>query len=994
MSESNRGPSEASTLRQGALRLRASSVVLALIVLVGSALAFLQGPRFAIDAVSSPGPTELGWWLYPLEAEPSDRLPSISGSLGDVAITPEGEVLAVGDGGLLLRSTDAGVTWKQTPIMIARVAEPAIKAAVPAAAKGVQQAPLRDETPDAAADSPFTGDLVEIQVARRGEKPSIILGSRGGNLLTSTEAGRSWVIRANPLVKPGTRSVSALAAEHPVEFDRSLPPGGASWFPKDHAVLNINAPSLPAGPVPWDTRAAAVASGDEGRLEGQAFAVGGHGGIATIYRSVDGGRTWIPATRLRLALYGNGRLWPAPWYAVLLLVVLVAVGLTRRQPPYTEVRGIDDTLVSDAPLTAKDAARFAGSSTAYALSAFLRNEKTDPPLTIAITGAWGSGKSSLMNVLKEDVETCGFRPVWFNAWHHQQEEHLLAALLESVRSQAVPPWWTWSGLVFRCRLLHRRSRRWLILSLALLLLAGFPAGSYLRNGMASLRADIESLHGVWSDVLVVFSGEAARPPGIESVVKDVMQLVEQSMSQAKAASAPPVYATRPVAAMVAALVLVGMLLRGLRAFGVNPAELMASASKRGSISDLGAQAGFRHQFANEFADVTAALRPRTLMIFIDDLDRCQPDNVLKVLEAVNFLVSSGKCFLVLGMDRERVVPAVAVGFESLLDYLPADVDADGKEDGKEVRLRRHAELYLEKLINIEVPVPVVGDRAGIIAPLEQPPAVSVPLRPWWWRGSVGLTAAARAAWRVPGVVPILALAMTITLGYWMAAPSTRLTVEPTVPATAEVTSSSTVEDPEAPMRPESGTPATIISDHPAGGHRWELILVGMVLALGTVLAAAGTRSDVVVRDSPAFAKALAIWKPAVNAHAATPRVAKRLLNRIRYYAMCQREHRPFPSYGQRALAWLRGLMGKEGPTIVPYRSDRIPDEALVAIGVMTLVDPQWAAHPNHIGVMTLKGELGEVGVVIDGCLRVHRETFTDPRVYAERFAAMSATITT
>ena len=61
-----------------------------------------------------------------------------------------------------------------------------------------------------------------------------------------------------------------------------------------------------------------------------------------------------------------------------------------------------------------------------------------PPLTIAVTGEWGSGKSSLMNLLRVDLRRYGFRPVWFNAWHHQKEENLLASLLEMVRSQADP----------------------------------------------------------------------------------------------------------------------------------------------------------------------------------------------------------------------------------------------------------------------------------------------------------------------------------------------------------------------------------------------------------------------------------------------------------------------------------------------------------------------------------------------------------------------------
>src|SRR5262249_34027287 len=48
--------------------------------------------------------------------------------------------------------------------------------------------------------------------------------------------------------------------------------------------------------------------------------------------------------------------------------------------------------------------------------------------------------------------------VWFNAWHHQREEHLFAALLEAVRRQAVPSLLRWAGVVVRFRLFWGRVR--------------------------------------------------------------------------------------------------------------------------------------------------------------------------------------------------------------------------------------------------------------------------------------------------------------------------------------------------------------------------------------------------------------------------------------------------------------------------------------------------------------------------------------------------------
>ena len=46
---------------------------------------------------------------------------------------------------------------------------------------------------------------------------------------------------------------------------------------------------------------------------------------------------------------------------------------------------------------------------------------TDTPITIALQGEWGSGKTSLMNLLRWnlcDVEGAEFYPIWINTWQY------------------------------------------------------------------------------------------------------------------------------------------------------------------------------------------------------------------------------------------------------------------------------------------------------------------------------------------------------------------------------------------------------------------------------------------------------------------------------------------------------------------------------------------------------------------------------------------------
>lgn len=93
---------------------------------------------------------------------------------------------------------------------------------------------------------------------------------------------------------------------------------------------------------------------------------------------------------------------------------------------------------------------------AVQLSRFLRNVQTRPPLVIGVSGGWGSGKTSLMNLLYEDLDSRNNSAIWFNAWHHQHEHHLLASLFEAIRTRAIPPFLSLHGVWFRARLVLPR----------------------------------------------------------------------------------------------------------------------------------------------------------------------------------------------------------------------------------------------------------------------------------------------------------------------------------------------------------------------------------------------------------------------------------------------------------------------------------------------------------------------------------------------------------
>jgi tetratricopeptide (TPR) repeat protein len=351
-------------------------------------------------------------------------------------------------------------------------------------------------------------------------------------------------------------------------------------------------------------------------------------------------------------------------------------------------------------------------SYARTIASLITHDETKPPLTIGIKAPWGSGKTSLMKMvqeildgdaaiteensaersnrgeasftlkgilegLKETTNPDRLQPkesekgrlykispratVWFNAWKYQTSEQIWAGLAHCIISQIAARLPKKKREVFWLKL-HAR-----------------------RVDVAQVRQQAYQL--VFREFL---------PKGLAYGIGLVLFLIVSILSK--------------LGYHIPELGTLGITLGGVL-HGLSTMRDKFSEKVSGSFRDLvrepnyEGKMGFLHLVESDVREVLdlVATPESPLVIFVDDLDRCDPSKVAEVVQAINLFLSGDypNCIFVLGMEPSMVAAALEVANKDIIKKLEELSLVDG-----------HVPVgwrFMEKIIQLPIVVPPPTD---------------------------------------------------------------------------------------------------------------------------------------------------------------------------------------------------------------------------------------------------------------------------------------------
>jgi len=403
------------------------------------------------------------------------------------------------------------------------------------------------------------------------------------------------------------------------------------------------------------------------------------------------------------------------------------------------------------PFTAND--RWAETDTlgywvyVHAIYNFLIHPKTKAPLTVSIQAPWGGGKTSIMRMIQARLDYNEYKKtlesiygqfsseekksdftkevsnillgdftkilreifpkkidfgisenerltVWFNAWKYDSTKEVWAGLADSIIRQLTD------------RLdKEQREQFWILVNKD-------------RLNASSIDNDIKSrIFKTWVSKVKRWLWQVITALG-SSIGYTFLASINFAFAQNNENFTSPSEISLPEPSLEVVLGTMGIIGSGL--FGIVRGSLDNIRSRKEvknepasmtfqeylDIPNYGKEAGFVHRVDEDLRRILKIIQEKyhkPITIFIDDLDRCPPNRVAEVVEAVNRFLSAEfpGCFFVLGMDPELVAAALEEAHSKVIAKLP--------------RHAKHTPIgwrFMDKFVQLPViiPPPEVKDR--------------------------------------------------------------------------------------------------------------------------------------------------------------------------------------------------------------------------------------------------------------------------------------------
>jgi KAP family P-loop domain len=321
-------------------------------------------------------------------------------------------------------------------------------------------------------------------------------------------------------------------------------------------------------------------------------------------------------------------------------------------------------------------------SQARALADYIRQHAHLRPFTVGVYGEWGEGKTSLVRLMRYHLEHpeghAGERQpvhfVEFSSWAYNTTEKL------------------WHALVLKiARVLYDRE----------------PSEGGAARGGGGDGAGDEGAGGARPDgglagrLAGFLAGEMfylSRPTPERDEYEEILRRLEGSdygqVRERGAGLNDEAAMSAVIGGAVAALSTFSPLAAGLRSFfGLEPKVELAEVLRKEAGEAAREKVEALARFQETFRDIIGRAQKEPVYIFVDDLDRAQPDVALDIIESIRIALWDARCVFIIAVDSRLIEQGLRMRYKELFkEGLAADADAKGRE-------------YLEKIIQFGTRLP-------------------------------------------------------------------------------------------------------------------------------------------------------------------------------------------------------------------------------------------------------------------------------------------------